>query len=125
MSAPAICSPSASWSVLFERERTGVGRWVHTSLLEAQVHMLDFQAARWLMDHEVAGQAGNDHPTGIPMGTFPTLDGYINIAGELGQALEIDVRGDRQTRMDGKAGMENRRRTQQGSRSASMPRSAR
>jgi len=65
---------------LFERERTGVGRWVHTSLLEAQVHMLDFQAARWLMDHEVAGQAGNDHPTGIPMGTFPTADGYINLA---------------------------------------------
>jgi crotonobetainyl-CoA:carnitine CoA-transferase CaiB-like acyl-CoA transferase len=68
-------------AVLFERERTGVGRWVHTSLLEAQVHMLDFQAARWLMDHEVAGQAGNDHPTVIPMGTFPTLDGYINLAG--------------------------------------------
>ena len=65
---------------LFERERTGVGRWVHTSLLESQVFMLDFQAARWLMDHEVAGQAGNDHPTGIPMGTFPTSDGYINLA---------------------------------------------
>jgi formyl-CoA transferase len=65
---------------LFERERTGVGRWVHTSLLESQVFMLDFQAARWLMDHEVAGQAGNDHPTGIPMGTFPTSDGYVNIA---------------------------------------------
>ena len=65
---------------LFERERTGVGRWVHTSLLEAQVHMLDFQAARWLMDKEVAGQAGNDHPTGIPMGTFPAGDGYINLA---------------------------------------------
>ncbi len=65
---------------LFERVTTGVGRWVHTSLLEAQVHMLDFQAARWLMDHEVAGQAGNDHPTGIPMGTFPTSDGHVNIA---------------------------------------------
>jgi formyl-CoA transferase len=70
---------------LFERERTGVGRWVHTSLLEAQVHMLDFQAARWLMDHEVAGQAGNDHPTGIPMGTFPTSDGYINLAASAGR----------------------------------------
>jgi crotonobetainyl-CoA:carnitine CoA-transferase CaiB-like acyl-CoA transferase len=70
---------------LFERERTGVGRWVHTSLLEAQVHMLDFQAARWLMDHEVAGQAGNDHPTGIPMGTFPTADGYINLAASGGR----------------------------------------
>ncbi len=65
---------------LFERERTGVGRWVHTSLLESQVFMLDFQAARWLMKHEVAGQAGNDHPTAIPMGTFPASDGHINIA---------------------------------------------
>ena len=66
--------------VLFERVRTGVGRWVHTSLLESQVFMLDFQAARWLMNGEVAGQAGNDHPTGIPMGVFPSSDGYINIA---------------------------------------------
>lgn len=65
---------------LFERERTGLGRWVTTSLLEAQTFMLDFQAARWLMRGEVAGQAGNDHPTGIPTGVFPTLDGHINIA---------------------------------------------
>lgn len=65
---------------LFERERTGVGRWVTTSLLEAQTFMLDFQAARWLMRGEVAGQAGNDHPTGIPTGVFPTADGHINIA---------------------------------------------
>ncbi len=65
---------------LFERERTGVGRWVTTSLLEAQTFMLDFQAARWLMRGEVAGQAGNDHPTGIPTGVFPTTDGHINIA---------------------------------------------
>jgi len=65
---------------LFDRERSGVGRWVTTSLLEAQVFMLDFQAARWLMAGEVAGQAGNDHPTGIPTGVFPTSDGHINIA---------------------------------------------
>ncbi len=65
---------------LFDRVRTGVGRWVTTSLLEAQVFMLDFQAARWLMAGEVAGQAGNDHPTGIPTGVFPTADGHINIA---------------------------------------------
>ena len=65
---------------LFDRERTGVGRWVHTSLLEVQAFMLDFQAARWLMKGEVAGQAGNDHPTGIPTGVFPTADGFINIA---------------------------------------------
>jgi formyl-CoA transferase len=65
---------------LFDRERSGVGRWVTTSLLEAQVFMLDFQAARWLIAGEVAGQAGNDHPTGIPTGVFPTSDGHINIA---------------------------------------------
>lgn len=65
---------------LYDRDRTGVGRWVQTSLLEAQVFMLDFQATRWLMKHEVAQQAGNDHPTGIPTGVFPAADGLINIA---------------------------------------------
>ncbi len=67
-------------TALFDRETTGVGRWVQTSLLEAQVFMLDFQASRWLMAKEVAPQAGNDHPTGIPTGVFPTSDGHINIA---------------------------------------------
>lgn len=67
-------------AALFERGRTGQGRWVHTSLLEVQVFMLDFQAARWLMRGDVAGQAGNDHPTSIPTGVFPASDGTINIA---------------------------------------------
>ncbi len=67
-------------TALFDRTRTGVGRWVHTSLLEATVFMLDFQASRWLIRGEVAGQAGNDHPTGTPTGVFPTSDGHINIA---------------------------------------------
>jgi crotonobetainyl-CoA:carnitine CoA-transferase CaiB-like acyl-CoA transferase len=65
---------------LYHRERTGKGQWVHTSLIEAQIFMLDFQASRWLMKGEVAKQAGNDHPTSIPTGVFPTSDGYINIA---------------------------------------------
>ena len=65
---------------LLERERSGEGQWVQTSLLQAQVFMLDFQAARWLMDGEVPGQAGNDHPTSIPTGVFETSDGHINIA---------------------------------------------
>lgn len=65
---------------LYNRERTGKGQWVHTSLIEAQIFMLDFQASRWLMKGEVAQQAGNDHPTSIPTGVFPTKDGYINIA---------------------------------------------
>jgi crotonobetainyl-CoA:carnitine CoA-transferase CaiB-like acyl-CoA transferase len=70
---------------LYDRERTGVGRWVTTSLLEAQIFMLDFQASRWLMEGEVARQAGNDHPTGIPTGVFPTSDGHINIAASSGR----------------------------------------
>jgi crotonobetainyl-CoA:carnitine CoA-transferase CaiB-like acyl-CoA transferase len=65
---------------LIEREQSGEGQWVHTSLLEAQIFMLDFQASRWLIAGEVAPQAGNDHPTGIPTGLFPTADGQINIA---------------------------------------------
>ena len=65
---------------LLERERSGKGQWVHTSLLQAMVTMLDFQAARWLIDSEIAPQAGNDHPTGIPTGVFTTADGHINIA---------------------------------------------
>src|SRR5256885_16563027 len=65
---------------LMQREQTGVGQWVHTSLLEAQIFMLDFQAARWLLSGDVARQAGNDHPTAIPTGVFPTSDGHNNIA---------------------------------------------
>ena len=65
---------------LLEREQSGEGQWVQSSLLGAQIAMLDFQAARWLIGHEVPGQAGNDHPTSIPTGVFPTADGHINIA---------------------------------------------
>ena len=67
-------------AALIERERSGQGQWVHTSLLEAQIAMLDFQATRWTIGHEVPPQAGNDHPTGFPTGVFPTADGTINIA---------------------------------------------
>jgi crotonobetainyl-CoA:carnitine CoA-transferase CaiB-like acyl-CoA transferase len=65
---------------LLEREVSGEGQWVRSSLLQAQIQLLDFQAARWLIGHEVPGQAGNDHPTSIPTGVFPTSDGHINIA---------------------------------------------
>ncbi len=65
---------------LLERHKSGQGQWLHTSLLQAQVFMLDFQAARWLMDGEVAPQAGNNHPTSAPTGVYPTADGHINIA---------------------------------------------
>jgi crotonobetainyl-CoA:carnitine CoA-transferase CaiB-like acyl-CoA transferase len=65
---------------LLEREESGEGQWVQSSLLAAQISMLDFQAARWLMAKEVPGQAGNNHPTSIPTGVFKTADGHINIA---------------------------------------------
>ncbi len=66
---------------LLEREQTGKGRWVHVSLLEAMVAMMDFQATRWTMRREVPQQAGNDHPTTVPTGLFHTKDGMINLAG--------------------------------------------
>ena len=65
---------------LLEREESGEGQWVTSSLPGAQIAMLDFQAARWTIGHEVPGQAGNNHPTSIPTGVFATADGHINIA---------------------------------------------
>lgn len=64
---------------LYKRERTGKGSWVHTSLIESMAFMLDFQAARYLASGQVPVQAGNDHPTAVPIGTFEASDGHINI----------------------------------------------
>lgn len=64
---------------LRERDASGRGQWIHTSLLEAQIAMLDFQAARYLVDKSVPQQAGNDHPYVTPMGVFKASDGFINI----------------------------------------------
>ena len=71
---------------LLQREETGEGEWVQTSLLQAMVSMLDFQAVRWLMENHVPQQAGNYHPTAVPMGVFPTSDGHINLAA-IGSAI--------------------------------------
>jgi crotonobetainyl-CoA:carnitine CoA-transferase CaiB-like acyl-CoA transferase len=68
-------------AALFARERTGAGQWVHTSLLETGINVMDFQACRWLTDGVVPRQEGNDHPTFFPMGTYAAADGYLNIAG--------------------------------------------
>jgi crotonobetainyl-CoA:carnitine CoA-transferase CaiB-like acyl-CoA transferase len=70
---------------LLEREESGEGQWVQSSLLAAQIAMLDFQAARWLLAHEVPEQAGNNHPTSSPTGVFATADGHINIAASGGE----------------------------------------
>jgi crotonobetainyl-CoA:carnitine CoA-transferase CaiB-like acyl-CoA transferase len=67
-------------TALLERAKSGKGQQVETSLLQAQIFMLDFQAARWLMNGEIPKQAGNNHPTSAPTGVYKTSDGYINIA---------------------------------------------
>ena len=73
---------------LHDRDRTGTGRWVQTSLLESMIAMMDFQAARWTIDQEVPGPAGNHHPTSVPMGCFASADGYVNVAGAGGRLLD-------------------------------------
>ena len=65
---------------LTERERSGAGQWVQTSLLQSMIAMMDFQAARYLVEGSVPPQAGNDHPYLTPMGVYATRDGHINIA---------------------------------------------
>jgi len=75
-------------TALLERDVSGEGQWVQTSLLQAQIFMLDFQAARWLVDGDVPQQAGNNHPTSIPTGVFKTHDSFINIATTGGRIWE-------------------------------------
>ena len=86
----------AIMAALLEREATGEGQWVQTSLLESQIAMLDFQAAQWLIDGKVPRSTGNEHPLTVPTGVFATSDGFINLAAigntmfrRLCQALEV------------------------------------
>jgi crotonobetainyl-CoA:carnitine CoA-transferase CaiB-like acyl-CoA transferase len=67
-------------TALLEREHSGKGQWVQSSLLQAGIALLDFQAARYTMKGEVPGQVGNDHPTSMPTSAYKTADGYINVA---------------------------------------------
>jgi formyl-CoA transferase len=101
---------------LLEREVSGEGQWVESSLLAAQIAMLDFQAARWLIAGEVPEQAGNDHPTSIPTGVFRTCDGYINIASagdeiyrRLCRALDVPALADDPDYATGKSRSQNRK----------------
>lgn len=76
----------AIMAALLEREVSGEGQWVQTSLLESQIAMLDFQAAQWLIDRKVPRSTGNEHPLTVPTGVFATSDGYINLAA-IGQTM--------------------------------------
>lgn len=84
--AAGLYAAIGALTALLEREATGIGRHVTTSLLQAQIALMDFQAARWLVEGKIAEQTGNDHPTMAPMGLFQTADGSINIA-PLGSAM--------------------------------------
>jgi len=84
-------------AALVERSLSGEGQWVQTSLLESQIAMLDFQAAKWLIDGQVPVQTGNEHPLTVPTGVYRTADGYLNLAAigqtmwvRLCQALEVE-----------------------------------
>src|SRR5579862_318194 len=85
LSAGILCAQGILLA-LVERQTSGEGQWVTTSLLAAQIFMLDFQASRWLNAGEVPKQAGNNHPLYIPTGVFKTTDGHINI-GASGQKM--------------------------------------
>jgi crotonobetainyl-CoA:carnitine CoA-transferase CaiB-like acyl-CoA transferase len=80
-------------AALLERESSGEGQWLHTSLLQAQIYLLDFQSARWLVDQDIPGQEGNEHPTNVPTGCFPTKDGWVNIA-PLGTEMFVRLAAD-------------------------------
>ena len=75
-----IFSAQGILTALLEREKSGQGQWVHTSLLESMLYMMDFQTSRWLLDGVLPDQAGNFHPTSMPTGVYQTQDGAINIA---------------------------------------------
>jgi crotonobetainyl-CoA:carnitine CoA-transferase CaiB-like acyl-CoA transferase len=78
-STAGIYAATGIMVALTERDRSGQGQWIHTSLLQAQIALMDFQAARYLVEGEVPPQAGNDHPYSTPMGVVETADGYLNL----------------------------------------------
>jgi crotonobetainyl-CoA:carnitine CoA-transferase CaiB-like acyl-CoA transferase len=78
-SAAGIYAATGILVALAEREKSGEGQWVQTSLLQAQIAMCDFQAAVYTIDGKIPPQNGNDHPHSTPMGVLPTKDSYINV----------------------------------------------
>lgn len=77
--AAGLYAALGAFTALLEREVSGEGQWVQTSLLHAGISLMDFQAARYTVDGAVAGRVGNDHPTSMPTSAYPTRDGYLNI----------------------------------------------
>jgi len=74
------------FTALIERETSGEGQWVQSNLLMSQIALMDFQAARFLVEGDVPKQVGNDHPTFMPTSAYATKDGWVNISAA-GQAI--------------------------------------
>ena len=75
----AMLAAFAIVSALFHRQRTGVGQFIDSSLLDGQIALLTFQGAAYLATGEVPKRMGNRHPSIVPYQIFPTADRYINI----------------------------------------------
>ncbi|MFN0301453.1 MAG: CaiB/BaiF CoA transferase family protein [Burkholderiales bacterium] len=102
-------------TALYERQSSGEGQWVQSSLLHAGLGLLDFQAARYTVNQEIPRQVGNDHPTGMPTSSYRTQDGFINIGasgdGMWGRLCKVMGREDLHKKpeyIDGKARSKNR-----------------
>lgn len=67
-------------AALYARERTGVGAKVETSLLEAMIAQLAYEAGYYFVSGLVPGPVGSGHRTLALYQTFQTRDGYVAIA---------------------------------------------
>ncbi len=67
-------------AALQERQRTGLGQVVRSSLLSAVVGVHAFQGTKWTVAGQVGEATGNHHPSICPYGLFDTADGAVQIA---------------------------------------------
>jgi formyl-CoA transferase len=67
-------------TALVERQQSGEGQWVQSSLMESTLFTMDLHAARYLVEGHVPKQVGNEHPSGVPTNAYKTKDGYVNVA---------------------------------------------
>lgn len=67
-------------AALFDRERTGRGRFIDLSLLDCQVSLLSYAAGNWLMAGDNMGPQGSGHAHAIPYDAFETADGWLVVA---------------------------------------------
>jgi crotonobetainyl-CoA:carnitine CoA-transferase CaiB-like acyl-CoA transferase len=79
-SATGVFAAVGVLAALHERERTGLGTVVESSLMESTLSLMSYQAQKYLSLGIVPGRDGNDHPIMFPQGTFKTADGSVTLA---------------------------------------------